>query len=157
MLPELPSSQLGGRGSGGVHGSGGVRWSQIYSLWFYCQWQEGRRGLCLLWRGMWSPCLSLTWGCRGLPYALRGMQGKHSPEGFSFWVLHDLCWCFNIFSELWQGYTQNSGILQTIISVSLVWRRHPSCTCYEAAIVPSYMFEYNLEWPGSKWSPWMPW
>lgn len=91
----IASSQLGGRGSGGVQGSGGVGWNQIYSPCFCCQWQEGRRGLCLLWRGMWSSCRSLIWGCQGLPDALIGMQGKHSPEGFSLWAPHGLCWCFN--------------------------------------------------------------
>lgn len=30
-----------------------------------------------------------------------------------------------------------------------------SCKCYEAAIVSPCVFEYKLEWPGSKWSPWM--
>lgn len=29
-----------------------------------------------------EPCGSLTWACRGLPYALIGMQGKTLPRGF---------------------------------------------------------------------------
>lgn len=39
--------------------------------------------MCLLWSRLWSPCRSLSLGCRGLPYALVEVQGHAHQRAFS--------------------------------------------------------------------------